>query len=141
MPFSIVERPDFRDLMLYASPYLRQDDTLLKSGTSISHGLVTSFLACQLILVSMLQSCGTSILLSFDLWTSPNKYAFLGVVCHFIDLQWKARTVLLALQPLYGAHGGVDMAKLVTPVFQSYKLHNLLGYCVIDNTLDNDTTL
>jgi hypothetical protein len=36
-------------------------------------------------LISMLQSCGTSVYLSFDLWTSPNKYAFLGVVCYFID--------------------------------------------------------
>lgn len=54
MPFSIVERDEFRDLMLYSSPYLRHDDTLQKSGTSISAGLVTSFLACQLILISLL---------------------------------------------------------------------------------------
>jgi hypothetical protein len=46
MPFSIVKRDEFRDLMLYLSPYLRQDNTLLKSGTLISNGLVTAFLAC-----------------------------------------------------------------------------------------------
>lgn len=101
MPFSIVERDEFRDLMLYSSPYLRHDDTLLKSGTSISTSLVTSFLACQVILISMLRSCGTAVHLSFDLWTSPNKYAFLGIVCHLIDRQWKARTVLLGVKPLY----------------------------------------
>jgi hypothetical protein len=85
MPFSIVESSDFRDLMLYSSPHLRVDNTLLRSAASISTSLVATFLACQLILISMLQACSTSIHLSFDLWTSPNKYAFLGIVCYFID--------------------------------------------------------
>jgi hypothetical protein len=141
MSFRIVERDKFRDLMLYASPHLRHDSTLLKSGGSISLSLVTAFLACQTIFISMLQSCGTTVHLSFDLWTSPNKYAFLGVVCHFIDSQWQARTVLLAMKPLYGSHAGVNMAQLVIHVIQCYGIHRLLGYCVMDNEPDNDTTL
>jgi hypothetical protein len=63
----IVERDEFRDLMLYSSPYLWHDDTLLTSMVLISTGLVASFLACQLILISMLQVCGTAIHLSFNL--------------------------------------------------------------------------
>jgi hypothetical protein len=102
--------------MLYSSPFLRHNDSLLRSHTSISTGLITSFLACQVASISMLQSCGTAIHLSFDLWTSPNKYAILGVVCHFIDHKWKARTVLLALRLLYGLHTGVDMAQLIIHV-------------------------
>lgn len=96
--------------MLYSAPHLRYDDSLLKSGGIISSSLVALFLACQTLLISMLQSCGTEIHLSFDLWTSPNKYAFLGIVGHFIDCRWKARTVLLGMKPLYGSHAGVDMA-------------------------------
>jgi hypothetical protein len=79
--------------------------------------------------------------LSFDLWSSPNKYAFLGIVCHFIDRQWKARTVLLGMKPLYSSHAGVDIAQLVIHVIKCYGLHNMLGYCVMDNAPDNDTTL
>lgn len=137
----VVERDEFRDMMLYSSPHLRHDDTLFKTGRSVSDGLVASFLACQLILISMLQACGTAVHLSFDLWSSPNKYAFLGIVCHFIDHQWKARTVLLALRPLYGSHAGVDIAPLVIHVIKCYGLSNFLGYCVMDNAPDNDTTL
>jgi len=110
LPFNIIERDKFRDLMLYSSPYLRHDNTLLRSGRLILEGLVASFLACQLILISMLQTCNTTVHLSFDLWTSPNKYAFLGIVCHFIDYQWKARIVLLGLRLLYGSHAGVNIA-------------------------------
>jgi hypothetical protein len=46
MPFSIIKREKFRDLMLYASPHPRHDNTLLKSGSSISLSLVTAFLTC-----------------------------------------------------------------------------------------------
>jgi hypothetical protein len=83
--FSIIEQNKFRDLMLYSSPYLRHDDSLLKNGTSISTSLVTSFLACQAILIALLQKYDTLVHLSFDLWTSPNKYAFLGVIGHFVN--------------------------------------------------------
>ena len=141
LPFSIVEQDEFRDLMLYSSPYLRHDDSLLKSGTSISTSLVTSFLACQVILIALLQQCDTLVHLSFDLWTSPNKYAFLGVIGHFIDHQWKARTVLLGMKPLYSSHAGVDMAQLVIDVIQCYSLARMLGYCVMDNAGDNYTAL
>jgi hypothetical protein len=64
-------------------------------------------------LISILQTCSTSIHLSFDLWTSPNKYAMLGIICHFINNQWKARTVLLGLKRLAASHAGVDMAQLI----------------------------
>ena len=110
MLFSIVERDEFRDLMLYLSPHLQHNNSLLKSGTLISTSLVTSFLACQLILISLLQSCNTFIYLSFNLQTLPNKYTFLGIVCHFINHQQKAYIVLLSIKPLHGSHTRVDIA-------------------------------
>ena len=89
----------------------------------------------------MLQTCNTTVHLSFDLWTSPNKYAFLGIVCHFIDYQWKARIVLLGLRLLYNSHAKVNIAQLVIHVIKCYRLAKLLGYCIIDNASDNNITL
>jgi len=40
LPFSIVESNEFRDLMLYSSPALRNNDTLPKSGASIKTWLI-----------------------------------------------------------------------------------------------------
>jgi hypothetical protein len=79
--------------------------------------------------------------LSFDLWTSPNKYAFLGIVCYFVDSRWKARIVLLGLKRLVASHAGVDMAQLVIHVISLYGLQHHLGYCVMDNAPDNNTAL
>jgi hypothetical protein len=45
MLFSIIERDEFRDLILYSLSYLRHNNSLLKSSILISIGLVTSFLA------------------------------------------------------------------------------------------------
>ncbi|KAH9203441.1 hypothetical protein DL95DRAFT_419044 [Leptodontidium sp. 2 PMI_412] len=64
LPFSMVERDEFRDLILYSSPHLRCDDYLLKSGASISLSLVTLFVQRQILLISMLQACGTETHLS-----------------------------------------------------------------------------
>ena len=83
--FSIIEQDKFRDLILYSSPYLRHDDSLLKNSTTISTSLVTFFLACQAILIVLFQKYNTLVYLSFDLWTSPNKYVFLGVISYFIN--------------------------------------------------------
>jgi hypothetical protein len=65
--FSIVERPEFRDLIFYSSPYLRGNDTLVKSGTSIATYLLELFIVSQVIIVSLLLASNASIHLSFDL--------------------------------------------------------------------------
>jgi hypothetical protein len=106
----MVEGDDFRDLILYTLLYFRHNNILLRSRTLISTSLVVVFIIYQAILISMLMSCGISVHLSFDLWTSPNKYAFLGIVCYFVDSWWKARIVLLGLKRLVASHAGVDIA-------------------------------
>ena len=141
LPFSIVERDEFRDMMLYASPHLRGNDTLCKSHTTIKSWLIALFLASQVILLKLLFECDAQIHISFDLWSSPNHYSMLGVVCHFIDRSWRARTVLLALKPLHGPHSGENMADLLIEVIEKYELGKVLGFCVLDNARDNDTSL
>lgn len=141
IPFSIVENAAFRDLMLYSSPHLRGDDSLTKSGTVIKTWLLELFITSQAILIAFLLSCNTQIHVSFDLWTSPNNYSMVGIVCHFIDNQFKARTVLLGLKRVFGPHAGENMAPVLIQVLEQYRLLDRLGYCVLDNASDNDTTL
>jgi hypothetical protein len=81
------------------------------------------------------------IYLSFDLWTSPNNFSILGIVCHFINAEFKACTLLLGMKRLFRPHSGENLAQLVIKSVQTYNLANRLGFCVMDNAGDNNTAL
>ena len=65
----------------------------------------------------------------------------LGIVGHFVDRSFKARIVLLGLKRLHGPYSGINMAQLLIQVIKTYNLANILGFCVLDNAGDNDTSL
>ena len=65
----------------------------------------------------------------------------LGIISYFIDYNFKARTVLLGLKRLIGSHSGENMAQLLIEAVKTYKLAKVLGFCVLDNAGDNDTSL
>ena len=141
LPFSIVERDEFRDFCLYISPVLRGNNWLPKSGNSIKTWLVEFFLASQLVLIQLLLEVGSKIHVSFDLWSSPNHYSMLGIVYYFIDRNFKACIVILGLKRLIGPHSGENMANLLIETLKVYKLACRLGFCVLDNARDNDISL
>ena len=92
-------------------------------------------------LIQLLLEVGSKIHISFDLWSSPNHYSMLGIVCYFIDRNFKARTVILGLKRLIGPHSGENIAYLLIETLKVYKLAHRLGFCVLDNARDNDTSL
>lgn len=141
LPFAIVEHNEFRDLLLYSSPHLRNNDALPKSGTTIKLWMVELFLLQQAFIIALMQDSRAMIHISFDLWTSPNHYCMLGVVAHFIDKWWINRTVLLSLRPLKGTHSGLNIGNILIEVLKAYSLSKLLGFCVTDNAGDNDTSM
>jgi len=69
-----------------------------------------------------MEEAHSNILISFDLWTSPNYRAILGCVAHFIDKKGKRRTAVLALRELIGEHSGENMADILLHIFNDYKI-------------------
>jgi len=57
------------------------------------------------------------ILISFDLWTSPNAHAIIGVVGHFVSEEGKRRHVVLGLREIVGEHTGENMAGVLIDLF------------------------
>jgi hypothetical protein len=58
----------------------------------------------------------TKIHLSFDLWTSPNRFAIMAVHAHFIDNKGKQQNVLIALHRQLGSHNGENLAHTLEKV-------------------------
>ncbi|KJZ69845.1 hypothetical protein HIM_10773 [Hirsutella minnesotensis 3608] len=78
---------------------------------------------------------------SFDLWTSPNHLALLGVVAHFIDEFGQNQSILIAIRQLHGSHSGENQAEVIKEVIQEYNLQNRIGYFVTDNASNNNTAI
>jgi len=78
---------------------------------------------------------------SFDMWTSANYLALLGVVGHWINLEEQACRVLLGLQQLHSAHTEENQGHVIFFVLQEFRLSKKVGYFTLDNASNNDTAL
>jgi hypothetical protein len=88
-----------------------------------------------------LRSSRSNIHLSFDLWTSPNCYAMIAIVAHFIDSKGYRQTKLLAIRQLKGEHSGENIAASVRKVIKEYRIDDRVGFFVLDNAGSNDTAV
>jgi hypothetical protein len=137
-PFSEVERPSFRQLIINLNPgaakYLPSSDTV-RTWTQLEINHAVGQVKRQL------QAAKSKIHISFDVWTSPfNSFALCGVVAHFVNKEWRNQQVLLAMKRLYGTHHGEDIAEVIVPVLKVYGISaEMLGVFVGDNASNNDT--
>jgi len=74
-----------------------------------------------------LRSTRSNIHLSFDLWTSPNYYAIIAIVAHFIDSRGYRQTKLLAIRQLKGEHSGA-LVKILQQLFS--RLLRSIGFAI-----------
>ena len=62
----------------------------------------------------ILQCSKSNIHVAFDLWRSGNSHALLAVSAHFVDENYKIRTVLLAFRGVQGSLSGENIVQTVT---------------------------
>ncbi|KID81510.1 transposase-like protein [Metarhizium guizhouense ARSEF 977] len=75
------------------------------------------------------------------MWTSPNRYALLGLHAHYLDASYKVQSRLLALRRVWGSHSGDNQATTIYGVFGEYGIRDRIGAGVCDNASSNDTCL
>jgi hypothetical protein len=137
--FTEVEDEDFQAILTELNTTIKP---YLVSRNTIRNWAENEFIeAQQQIVDNVLGTAISRIHISFDLWTSPNGYALCGIVAHFVGHQYSNQSVLLAMKRLTGPHGGEDIAKVIIPVLQEYKVVDRLGVFVTDNAESNDTAI
>ena len=107
--FEQLDSPHLRALFKYLNP--RSTGTIPSSITTSRTVAILYDKAIGLVTES-LQSAITKINFSFDLWTSKKKLALLGLCAHFINIDRKAITTLLALPRQQGRHSGFNIQDL-----------------------------
>lgn len=136
--FSIVERPEFQELLLYIQPSIER--YLVESHKTIGNWVIDEFKKGQVALKEVLARAKSRVHISFDIWTAPTGVPILGICGHFLDEQLQLRHPLLALRFLAGHHTGVAMAEVVREVMTEWGIVDKWGVCVSDNADNNDTT-
>jgi hypothetical protein len=61
------------------------DQLLPKHGNTIRTWIMAAFKSRKDQLIASFQRCQSNVNFSFDLWTSPNHKALLGIVAHYVD--------------------------------------------------------
>jgi hypothetical protein len=133
----VVESDSFRELVLFIAPAL--EAFLVHSASIIRRWILQLFERQTLVIKKKLARARLRIHISFDLWTSPNHRAFVGIVAHWLDEDLKKQDTLIGLRRVRGSHTGENIAEAVIPLLQMYDLGPKLGYFVGDNIGSNDT--
>ncbi|EKG09199.1 HAT domain-containing protein [Macrophomina phaseolina MS6] len=135
--------PNFRDMFSTVAP-------IISRFIPQSHNTITAWLGLEYgpaftAMLAALQSATSVIHISFDVWTSDSKKAYLGIIAHFLDASYTRRNVLLALPRLRGRHNHTRIAEKLLETIKRYELHAddcaLLGYFVADGHTVNDAAL
>jgi hypothetical protein len=88
-----------------------------------------------------LDNAVTQIHHSFDLWTSPNRLAFISIFGHFIDRRHSYQSRLLAFKRQIGSHAGENIAYTIRNVVRDWGIDCKLGVSICDNAASNDVCL
>jgi hypothetical protein len=137
--FSCVESVYFRELLLYVAPSL--EPYFVAAGSTIRRWILDEFDKARLRVKTELDQSQSRIHISFDLWTSPNQRAFVGVVGHYLNKDIQCQSTLIGLRRLRGSHSGENIAEAIIPILQDYEIANKLGCFMSDNAETNDVAI
>ena len=137
LPFQLVEWSEFHTFCQVLNP--ESHSAITTAHSQIGKKIDQAWQCHKDTVRKKLQSALSSIHISVDIWTSPNKLLLLAVVADFIDcIEEKHIKALLALPPVKGHSGQMQFTALL-PVLQDYGIVRKLGALVADNSGTNDT--
>lgn len=88
---------------------------------------------------TMISRSKSNIHLSFDMWTSNNSLALLGVCAHFVDEYYNIRTVMIAFRCIKRSHTGENIAHTLEQIIKEYDITDQLRYFILNNAESNET--
>jgi hypothetical protein len=153
-PLSAVDHPSFRRMIEGITPKMKK---YLFGRNAARDAVESEFEAAKDKIRDLIKESVTRIHISMDVWTAKfSKFGILGVVAHFATrhtlkvevagtteerVEFKRRSVLLALRRLKEAHAGEYEATILADVIKEYDFTDNLGVCVADNAGENNTSV
>ena len=129
----------FRALLFYIAPGLEK--LLPKTAKVIRGWVLEAFAVRKKQLKEEMRNAHSRIHISFDLWTSTNHKAIVGVVAHYITSKGVRRHVVIGLREVLGDHAGENTGHQLLLLFKEYNIIDRIGFFISDNDSKNDTCI
>ena len=91
------------------------------------------------IITKKLYTTQSKIYLLFNLYSSRNLRALLGINCYFANKFSNLKTFLLSLLEQSSPYSSINITNNVTTIINYFNLIDKIGYFIIDNVTNNDT--
>lgn len=89
-----------------------------------------------LVEMKSLTSTVESACLTTDCWTSRNNESFMAITVHFIDIEFKLKSILLECHPFDLSHTSSNLAQEIERVLRSWELFDKITFAVSDNAMN-----
>jgi hypothetical protein len=139
LPLSIVDAPEFRQLLIYCQPRLQG---AIPSTRTLGRYIEVTFDKALANVELELKHAFGRVNLSFDLWTSPGRrLSLLGVVAHYLNDKYEPRAVLLAMPRMTGSHTAANVASQISKLLHHFSLTTRFGHAITDNASENSACM
>lgn len=136
LPFRLVEAVEFHTLCKSLNPEAAVD--VISSHSTIREHIFKSWVVHKDIIRKRLQSALSTIHISLDVWTSPNKKLFLGICSHFVDRETEQLSKALLGLPAIPSHHASTQHDALLSLLEDYDIKQKLGAIISDNASSND---
>jgi hypothetical protein len=138
LPLLTVDDEDFRALLITLNPMIERH---LFKRSQLREEIEKEFVRSKLLVKQLLANTLSRIHISFDLWSSSNGFAILGVMAHFVNSACQIQHVLVGLERMEYSHTGEDIAEKLIPLLQTWEVADRLGVFISDNADVNDVAI
>jgi hypothetical protein len=117
-PLQLVEEPAFIELIACVHPTFS-----MFTRPTLRAKLLQRYDAYYRSLKDTLQNIPQKLAVSMDVWTTKHSnLPFMGCIGHWIDLNWKRQTVVLAFEHLPGSHTGERLGGALIRILEDFKI-------------------
>ncbi|CAI6008914.1 unnamed protein product [Closterium sp. NIES-65] len=139
-PLKIVEAEAFRELLTLCNQHCG-DKNFMPSRWTVARDIVAFAAAALSAAKAELQGkegeLGCKVSMTIDIWTAPNRKAWIVVTGNWIDESFQLREAVLEFRELTGRHGAVQIAQVVEDTVVKWGLERRCMGLTSDNAWAN----
>ncbi|KJZ68331.1 hypothetical protein HIM_12278 [Hirsutella minnesotensis 3608] len=139
LPLSCATWPEYQALLTAINPAV--EEFLVDSSSTVASDLDRAYDTHQQSVCRWLEGARSLVHIAMDVWSSPQRKAYIAVHAQWVDEAYKPRKALLGLPNLRRSHAGAAMTPHLMKIIRRYGITQKLGYFTGDNDAKNDTCL